>query len=183
MAGAIDHLKTLPADGALGRMEVELKAAPDKELRLSHVLDGLRDGFDYIIIDSPPALNLLATNAIAAADSLLISLQCELSSLSRLVELLEQVQRLRRRISKDIHICGLLLTMFSTDGNESLRIDHEIRRHFKQLLFKSVIPKSLGLRESAARGQPLLLRDLKSAGAVSYLNLAKELIHRKEKQP
>jgi len=151
---------------------------PGKEKILRNLLSDLKETYDYIIIDSPPSLGLLTVNAISAADYLLIPLQCEFFALEGIENLLKTFQSLKQHINPGVKIAGILLTMFEMGENISRRIGNEIRKNFKNMVFKTVIPRSIHLRESAVYGKPLLLKDVSSMGAQSYLKLAKEIIER-----
>ena len=174
----LEALNTLPSRIELARAEAELMPKPDKETILRNLLCDLKKTYDYIIIDSPPSLGLLTVNAISAADYLLIPLQCEFLALEGLEHLLKTVQSLKQYINPEVKIAGILLTMFEMGENISQRIGNEIRKHFKNMVFKTVIPRSIHLRDSAVYGKPLLLTDINSLGAQSYLKLAKEIIER-----
>ena len=134
--------------------------------------------YDYIIIDTSPALSLLTINAISAADSLLIPLQCEFYALEGVEHFLKTIEILKKQFNPGVKISGLLLTMLENGENISRCIGNEVRNHFKNMVFKTVIPRSVHLRESAVYGKPLLLKDISSIGAQSYLKLAKELLSR-----
>ena len=153
---------------------------PDKEIILRNFLRNLRSSYDYIVIDSPPTLSLLTVNAIAAADSLLIPLQCEFYALEGLRLFLKTAQALKKDFNPGIRISGILLTMFDNKEKISLQIGREARHHFKSRVFKTAIPRCTQLRESAAHSKPLLLKDINSTGAQSYLQLAQELMQREE---
>ena len=172
----LESLNTLPARIELMRAEAELMKKPYKEKILHKLLCGLKETYDYIIIDSSPSLSLLTVNAISAADSLLIPLQCEFYALEGVKHLLKAVQILKKHYNPKVKISGLLLTMFDGGENICRIIGNEVRNHFKQMVFNTVIPRSVHLREAAVYGRPLLLKDISSAGAQSYLKLAKELI-------
>jgi chromosome partitioning protein len=174
----LECLNTLPARIELMRAEAELMSKPDKELILNKLLSGLKKVYDYIIIDTSPALSLFTVNAISAADSLLIPLQCEFHALEGIEHFLETVEILKKQFNPGVKISGLLLTMFEKEENISRCIGREVRNHFKNMVFKTIIPRSVHLRESAVYGKPLLLKDISAIGAQSYLNLAKELLSR-----
>ena len=174
----LKSLKTLPSRSELLRAEAELMSQPGKEKILFNLLTDLKKTYDYIIIDSPPSLSLLTINAISAADSLLIPLQCEFYALEGIEHLLKTVQILKKHFNPKIKIIGVLLTMFKVDEKISQQIGIEARNYFKDMVFKTVIPRSRHLRESAVYGKPLLLNDIDSDGSQSYLELAKELIDR-----
>lgn len=178
----LEHLKTLPARSDLLRAEIELLSKPDKENILRNLLNDIKDNFDYIIIDSPPSLSLLTVNAISAADSLLIPLQCEFYAFEGIGHLLKTVNILKKHFNPGVKISGILLTMFEKGEKISRQIGNTARNQFKNKVFKTVIPRSIHLRESAIYGKPLLLKEISSRGAQSYLQLAKELMQRKERR-
>ena len=174
----LEFLRTLPARDELFRVEVELASIPEKEKILRNLLGDLKETYDYIIIDSPPSLGLLAINAMTAADSLLIPLQCEFFALEGLGQLIKSFQTIRKRFNTDIKIEGVLLTMFSRGEEISRQIAEDARNHFRDIVFKTVIPRCLHLREAASHGMPLLLQNIMSVGARSYLDLGKEIIYK-----
>ena len=172
----LDFLKILPASAELLRAESELMSRPDKEHALKNFISGLKDRYDYIVIDSPPSMSLLAVNALIAADSLLIPLQCEYYALEGMGHLLKSTQILKNKFNPEMKIAGILLTMFEGEEEVSRKIAEMARFHFKDKVFKTVIPRTVQLRESASHGKPLLLHDMRSSGAQSYLALAGEFI-------
>ncbi|MBU0986060.1 MAG: AAA family ATPase, partial [Proteobacteria bacterium] len=172
----IKSLKTLPARYELVRAESELRSKPGKEKILRNLMADLKKIYDYIIIDSPPSLCLLTVNALSAADSLLIPLQCEFYALEGIGYLLKAVQILKKHFNPGLRISGVLLTMFDEREKISRQIGKQVRNQFKDMVFQTVIPRSIHLKESAIYGRPLLLSDIGSIGAQSYLNLAKELL-------
>lgn len=174
----LESLNTLPARIELARVETELMPKPDKETILRNLLRDLKETYDYIIIDSPPSLGLLTVNAISAADYLLIPLQCEFLALEGIEYLLKTVQSVKQYNNPGVKIAGILLTMFAMGENISRQIGDEIRKHFKHMVFKTAIPRSIHLKESAVYRKPLLLTDIGSRGAQSYLKLAQEIIEK-----
>lgn len=169
-------LKTIPARIELHRVEVELKSKPGKEKILRDMLRDLKGRYDFIILDSPPSLNLLTVNALTAADSLLIPLQCEFFALEGLGYLLKTIQLIKKKFNPDIQIDGILLTMFEKGERASLQIVQDVKNNFKDMVFETVIPRNVHLKESPCRGRPLLVQNIMSAGAQSYLRLAREII-------
>ena len=167
----LDFLKMLPARIELFRVETELRVKRDKEKILRNLLNDIREKYDYIIIDSPPSLGLLTVNAIAAADSLLIPLQCEFYALEGISTLLKTIKILKRRFNPGVKIKGILLTMFESEEEICRQIAEAVRNHFKGLVLKTVIPRDVGLRESATYGGSLLLKDILAIGAQRYLCL------------
>ena len=174
----LEFLKTLPARIELFRVEVELTSRSGKEEVLRNLLRDLKDSYEYIIIDSPPSLSLLTVNAIIAADSLLIPLQCEFYALNGLGYLLKTIQILKKKFNPDIRIDGILLTMFENREKTSRQIAEEARNYFKDMVLETVIPRSMHLRESASQGRPLLVQNIMSIGSQRYLQLAQEVMSR-----
>jgi chromosome partitioning protein len=172
----LNTLKTLPATVELIRVETELRAKPENEKTLRNLLSHMKQDFDYIVIDSPPAINLLTVNAISAADALVIPMQCEFYALEGLPVLLQTVGIMKKFVNPELRIAGILLTMVDMLEGLCRRIYNEVRHHFKNKVFQTVIPRSLQLREAPVFRKPLLLRDIRSNGAQSYLQLAKELM-------
>lgn len=172
----MNKIKAIPARMKLVQAETELMNRPDKERLLFNLLNNLKEKFDYIIIDSPPSLSLLTVNAITAADSLLIPLQCEFFAVEGLTHLLKIFQVFQKRFNPHIKICGVLLTMFRSTETVSKRIVRDVRKHLKDMVFKTVIPRDIHLQESALYGKPLLFYNIKSVGAQCYFDLAKEIM-------
>ena len=175
----LNFLKTLPARMELFHTELELMSRPGKEKILRNLLSSLKEAYDYIIIDSPPSLSLLTVNAMTAADSLLIPLQCEFYALEGLGQLLQSIKILKKRFNPDVKIAGILLTMFAAEEKISRQIAKDARHRFRDMVFETVIPRNVHLRESASHGKPLLLHDIMSVGAWGYLGLAREIIDQK----
>ncbi len=172
------HLDLLPSNRDLLGAEVEMTDLVDREKLLSHGLEPLRDRYEYIFIDSPPSLGLLTLNTLAASDSILIPIQCEYYALEGLSQLLETVQLVQRRLNPSLEIEGVLLTMYSTRLNLSRQVAEEARKYFGSKVFQATIPRNVRLAEAPSFGKPIVVYDLMSAGAVSYLALAKELMVR-----
>ena len=177
----LESLKTLPARSDLLRAEAELMSKPGKEKILRNLLSEIKEAYDYIIIDTPPSLSLLTVNAISAADYLLIPLQCEFYALEGMEHLLKTVRIVKKHFNPGLKIAGVFLTMFEMGEKYSGRIGNAARNHFKNMVFKTVIPRSMQLRESPVHGKPLLLKDISSIAAQSYLQLANELMDRQER--
>jgi len=172
----------LPCNVELIGFEVEMMSAPDRETVLKKLLAPLKEQFDYILLDCPPSLSLLTINALTAADSLLIPLQCEYYALEGLGQLLQTVKRVKRSLNPGLSIAGILLTMFDRRTNLSHQVADEANSFFKDLVFKTTVPRNIRLGEAPSFGKPILLYDAASAGALSYVELAKELMnHSREK--
>jgi len=150
---------------------------PNREQVLKNLLSELKDSFDYIILDCPPSLSLLTVNAMTAADSMLIPLQCEFYALEGLGQLLQTIKRIKLGLNPDLRIAGILLTMFDKRTNLSHQVAEDAEKFFKDLVFKTIVPRNVRLGEAPSFGKPILLYDAASAGAQSYFNLAKEILN------
>ncbi len=173
----IASLKVLPSRVELIGFDVEMMSQPNRETALKRLLSPVKDLFDYIIIDCPPSLSLLTINAMTAADALLIPLQCEFYALEGLSQLIQTYQRIRRNLNPDLQISGILLTMFDRRTNLSHQVAEDAEAHFKDLVFKTIIPRNVRLGESPSFGKPILLYDAASIGSQSYLALAREIMN------
>jgi len=172
----LEYLKIIPSSIELFSAEAELMSRPGKEKALKNMLSGIRGKFEYIIIDSPPSLNLLTINAITAADFVLIPLQCEFYALEGLGSLLKTIQVFKKRFNADLCIAGILLTMFDSKEKVSRQIAENAKNYFGDMVFKAIIPRDAQLRESASHGKPLMLQDICSIGARCYIQLAEEIM-------
>jgi chromosome partitioning protein len=176
----LPKLDVLPATPDLAGAEVELVNEEGRELRLARAIQQVRDAYDYILIDCPPSLGLLTINMLAAADSILIPLQCEYFALEGLTQLLRTVQMVKDGLKPDLHVSSVLLTMYDSRLNLSRQVADDAREHFGELVFKTVIPRNIRLAEAPSFGKPILLYDITSVGASSYMAVAKELMERSE---
>jgi chromosome partitioning protein len=158
--------------------DVEMVSMEDKEFRLRKGLVNLREQYDYIFLDCPPTLSYLTVNALTAADAALIPLQCEYYALEGLSQLLDTVKAVRRALNPNLGLDGILLTMHDKRNNLSQQVVEEVRTHFEGKVFNTVIPRNVRLSEAPSHGKPILLYDILSAGAQSYLGLAKEILGR-----
>jgi chromosome partitioning protein len=174
----IETLKVIPARTELTGFEVEMMSRPRREQALKQLLAGLNGQFEYIIIDCPPSLSLLTVNALTAADAMLIPLQCEFYALEGLGQLLKTVRRIRAGLNPGLRIAGILLTMYDQRTNLSRQVADEAEKYFKNLVFKTVVPRNVRLGEAPSFGKPILLYDVTSTGARSYFKLAAEIIGR-----
>lgn len=166
----------LPADKNLAGAEVELVDAEGREYRLKTLLSGVKDRYDYIIIDCPPSLGLLTLNGLTAADSLLVPIQCEYFALEGVTELFDTLARLRRGLNPQLMIEGLLLTMYDERTNLSAAVAQDLRDFYGKQVLKTVIPRNVRLAEAPSYGKPIILYDIRSRGAESYIQLAKEIL-------
>ena len=176
----LGNLDVLPATPDLAGAEVELVTELGREMRLSRSLKDVRSEYDYILIDCPPSLGLLTINMLAAADSILIPLQCEYFALEGLTQLLRTVQMVREALKPDLAVGSVLLTMYDSRLNLSRQVADDAREHFGDIVFKTVIPINIRLAEAPSYGKPILLYDIASVGASSYMAVAKELMERSE---
>ncbi len=172
----ISTLKVIPSDIELIGFEVEMMSNPDREKTLKKLISGVNHEFDYIFLDCPPSLSLLTINALTAAHSVLIPLQAEYYALEGLGLLLNTVKRIKRNLNPDLRIAGILLTMFDKRTNLAYQVAEEAEKYFKDLVFKTMVPRNIRLSEAPSFGKPILLYDATSAGAQSYFDLAREII-------
>lgn len=172
----LPFLKLLPADKNLTGAEVELVELEKREYKLREMLRGIEDQYDFIIIDCPPSLGLLTLNALTAADSLLVPIQCEYFALEGVTELFDTLARIRRVLNPGLTIEGLLLTMYDERTNLSGAVAADLRDFYGQQVFETVIPRNVRLAEAPSYGKPIILYDIRSRGAESYLQLAKEIM-------
>ena len=156
--------------------EVEMVSMEEKEFRLRMGLQGLRDKYDYIFLDCPPSLGFLTVNALVASDSVLVPLQCEYYALEGLSQLLETVKAVKKGLNPSLEIERILLTMYDKRNNLSQQVAEDVFGHFKEKVFKTIIPRNVRLSEAPSHGKPILLYDIRSKGAQSYLALARELM-------
>lgn len=177
----LDNLYLAPADKNLAGAIIELIDMPEREYILKKQLDAVRTLYDYIIIDSPPAINLLTINGLVAADSVLVPIQCEYFALEGVSELLDTLIRIRRGFNPTLKIEGLLLTMFDDRTNLSQQVKDDLSNFFRDQVLTSIIPRNVRLAEAPSFGKPIILYDARSRGANSYLSLAKEILENEKK--
>jgi len=166
----------LPSDKNLAGIEIELADDPDRANVLKRLLDPIRDYFHYIIVDCPPSLGILTVNGLTAADSLLVPIQCEYFALEGVTELFETLARLKRELNPNLTIEGLLLTMYDERTNLSTAVAKDLRDFYGPQVLKTVIPRNVRLAEAPSFGKPIILYDIRSRGAESYIELAKEIL-------
>jgi len=176
---ALERLFVLPAHKNLVGVNFELVDANEREFRLRNALNTLREKFNFIVVDCPPALDLLTLNSLVAADSVLITMQAEYFALEGISELLDTIERIRGVLNPTLEIEGVLLTMFDERTNLAQQVTAELKRFFGEKVFSTTIPRNVRLAEAPSHGKPVLLYDEKSRGAESYLQLAKEIIARR----
>jgi chromosome partitioning protein len=178
----VPYLFLVPSSSDLSGAEIELVALDRREYRLKDALDGQLDGFDFVLIDCPPSLGLLTLNALIAADALLIPVQCEFYALEGLTALTRTVDRIRRALNPRLEIQGVVLTMADRRNNLSVLVDRDVRAHFGDAVYETVIPRNVRLSEAPSHGKPALLYDFHSAGAQAYVHLARELLARERRR-
>jgi chromosome partitioning protein len=176
----IENLFIAPSNRDLIGAELELVSTFARENKLKNTLKDVEADFDFILIDCPPSLNILTVNALTAADSLIIPVQCEFYALEGISELVHTIEMIQQNLNPDLKIGGIILTMFDSRNNLSHQVMEEVRNYFKEKVFNTVIPRNVKLSESPSHGMPIQLYDAKSKGAETYDNLAKEFINRSE---
>jgi chromosome partitioning protein len=175
----LEGLSLIPSHKNLIGANIELVAADEREFRLRKALHPIVDKFDFIVLDCPPALDLLTLNALVAADSVLIPMQAEYFAMEGISELLDTIERLRSSFNPALEIEGVLLTMLDDRTNLAQQVMQELRKHFTDKLLDTVIPRNVRLAEAPSYGKPALLYDVRSRGAESYIRLAKEIMERR----
>ncbi len=172
----IPMLKLIGANPDLFGAEVEMFSRKKKEYLLHNILSKFRDQYDYIFIDCPPSLGFLTLNALAAADTFLVPLQCEYLAMEGLTQLLNTVRLVKKGLNPSLMMIGILLTMFDRRNNLSHQVSKEVRHHFRGSVFQTIIPRNVSLGEATSYGKPIILYDIRSKGSQSYLELAREII-------
>jgi chromosome partitioning protein len=178
----VDGLDLIPSDKNLVGAAVELVSVEEREFKLRGLVAILRDKYEFILIDCPPALDLLTLNALAASDSVLIPIQCEYLALEGVSELLDTLMRLRRTINPTLAVEGILLTMYDDRTTLSKQVAADLRSFFGSQVFESVIPRNVRLAEAPSHGKPVMFYDMHSKGAEGYLLLGKEVIANAQKR-
>jgi chromosome partitioning protein len=173
---AVPRLDVVPSEADLAAAEVELTPVDDRELILRRALEDAASQYEFVLVDCPPALGLLTVNALVAAHSLLVPVQCEFYAMEGLGRLMQTVEMVRRSLNKALAIEGILLTLFDGRNNLHWQVAEEIRKHFPDSMFKTVIPRNIRLAEAPSHGAPVLMYDIASSGAQAYLSLAKEIL-------
>ena len=172
----IPQLDLLPANQDLVGIEVEFISLADREKRLRNLLRNLETAYEYILIDCPPSLGFLTVNAMVASDFLIVPLQCEYFAMEGLGHLLNTMGLIKARLNPTLTLGGILLTMYDSRNLLSRRVSEDVRGNFGNRVFKTVIPRNVRLSESPSHGLPIILYDIKSRGAISYMELAEEII-------
>ncbi len=176
----IENLSLMPSNIDLVGAEIEMLDRPEREKILKKMIFKLKDDYDYILIDCSPSLGLLTVNALTASNSVIIPVQCEYFALEGLGKLLNTIKIIQNNLNSDLEIEGFLLTMYDARLRLSNQVVDEVNKHFQQMVFKTIIQRNVKLSEAPSFGQPAILYDADSRGAVNYLNLAKELIEKVE---
>lgn len=182
MRTAVPGLSIVPSTLDLLGVEMEIAGAPDRVVRLRNALrEGNGAPYSYVLIDCPPSLNLLTLNSMAAADSVLVPLQCEFFALEGLSQLLQTVDQVRRTINPNLAIQGIVLTMFDGRNNLANQVVEDVRAHMGDKVYETVIPRNVRVSEAPSYGKPAILYDLKCSGSQAYLQLASEVIRRERR--
>lgn len=176
----IDNLTVIPSNIDLVGAEIEMLERPEREKILKNILGRVSGDFDYVIIDCSPSLGLLTVNALTAANSVIIPVQCEYFALEGLGKLLNTIKIIQNNLNPDLEIEGFLLTMYDSRLRLSNQVAEEVNKHFQQMVFQTIIQRNVKLSEAPSFGQPAILYDADSRGTVNYLNLAKELMEKQE---
>lgn len=172
----VDNLSVLPATIQLAGAEIELVPTISREVRLRRAVQPLRSQYDYIVIDCPPSLGLLTVNALTAADSVLIPIQCEYYALEGLSQLLNTIRLVQKHLNTSLEVEGVLLTMLDARTNLGLQVIEDVKKYFRDKVYQTVIPRNVRLSEAPSHGQPIIYYDAKSKGAETYMDLAKEVV-------
>ncbi|AVA23642.1 ParA family protein [Rhizobium sp. LEGMi198b] len=179
---AVPNLYIIPSTMDLLGIEMEIAQQSDRVFRLRRALNGAATAFSYILVDCPPSFNLLTMNAMAAAHSVLVPLQCEFFALEGLSQLLETVDQVRRTVNPLLDIQGIVLTMFDSRNNLAQQVVNDVRTHLGEKVYHTLIPRNVRVSEAPSYGKPAILYDLKCAGSQAYLQLASEVIQRERQR-
>ena len=174
------NLDLLPAHIDLVGAELELISQPNREFIMKRVLNKISYGYDFIIIDCAPSLGIVTTNALTSADSIIIPIQCEYFALEGLGKLLNTIKIVQSRLNKNLDIEGLLLTMYDTRLRLSNQVVEEVKTHFQEMVFDTIIQRNVRLGEAPSFGETIIMHDANSKGAINYLNLAREILQKNE---
>lgn len=180
ISDALENLSVLPSNVNLSGAEIELIGVDKREYILKKNLEKIRYNYDYIIIDCPPSLNILTVNALSAADSVLVPIQCEYYALEGLSQLVYTINLVKKRLNPNLTMEGVVFTMYDARTNLSLEVVENVKNNLKQNIYKTIIPRNIKLAEAPSRGMPINIYDPKSAGAESYKLLAEEVINHNE---
>jgi chromosome partitioning protein len=170
----------IPSQPALAGAEIELIGVEKREFVLRKSLQSVVDMFDYVLIDCPPSLNLITINALVASSSVIIPLQCEFLALEGLTDLIKNINQIKRVFNSSLKIQGIVLTMYDKRNNLSAMVENDVRQYFGDLVYQTLIPRSVRISEAPSHGKPILIYDFKSVGAQAYISLAKEVLKREK---
>ena len=177
-SSVMENLSVIPSNINLSGAEIELIGFENKEYLLKSKLDMIKDNYDYIIIDCPPSLNLLTINAMTAADSVIVPIQCEYYALEGLSQLIHTINLIQDRLNKNLEIDGIVFTMYDSRTNLSTEVVENVKENIHLHIYKTLIPRNVRLAEAPSYGIPIHMYDGKSAGAIAYKNLAQEVIEK-----
>ncbi len=177
----VERLDLIPSHIDLVGAEIEMTNMPEREQILKSVISKIDDKYDFILVDCSPSLGLITLNALTASDSVLIPVQCEYFALEGLGKLLNTIKIVQNRLNTSLEIEGFLLTMYDSRLRLSNQVVEEVKKHFQQMVFETIIQRNIKLSEAPSFGKPVLLYDINSTGAVNYLNLARELLQKHDK--
>ena len=174
----IENLDVLPSNINLSAAEIELIGVEDKEYIIKNAMESIKEVYDFVIIDCPPALSMLTINAMTTANSVLVPIQCEYYALEGLSQLIHTINLVQERLNPDLYIEGVVFTMYDARTNLSLQVVENVKDNLEQTIYKTIIPRNIRLAEAPSYGMPINMYDPKSAGAESYIMLAEEVIHK-----
>ena len=178
----IEHQSLIPSNVNLAGAEIELIGIEEKEYILKKETEKIKDQYDFVIVDCPPSLNMLTVNALTAADTVLVPIQCEYYALEGLSQLIRTIELVQTRLNPDLEIEGVVLTMYDARTTLSLQVVENVKGYLHQNIYKTIIPRNVRLAEAPSHGLPINLYDTKSAGAESYRLLAQEVLHKGEEE-
>lgn len=176
----MENLDLVPSHIDLVGAEIEMLNVPEREFRLKKVVEQIRDDYDYVLIDCSPSLGLITVNALTASDSVILPVQCEYFALEGLGKLLNTIKIIQNRLNPELEIEGFLLTMYDARLRLSNQVVEEVKRHFQDMVFDTIIQRNIKLSEAPSFGKPAVMYDAESKGAVNYLNLARELLQKND---
>ncbi|MCG0275102.1 MAG: AAA family ATPase [Thermosediminibacteraceae bacterium] len=171
-----ENLYLLPSNIQLAGAEIELVMAISREYKLKNALEEIREEYDFILIDCPPSLGLLTLNALTAADTVLVPIQCEYYALEGLGQLMNTISLVKKHLNKQLEVEGVLLTMFDARTNLSIQVVDEVKKFFRDKVYRTIIPRNVRLSEAPSHGKPIIVYDSRSKGAEVYMELAKEVL-------
>lgn len=174
----IPHLHLISSNMDLAAVDIELLQAREREFILQTKLEKYKSEYDYIIIDCPPSLGLLTVNALTASSHIIVPMQCEYYALEGISHIMQIIQRVQSGLNPHLQLLGILLTMYDKRSSLNQQIANDIRFHFQQKVFSSVIPRNVKIAEAPSHGKPIILYDVRSTGAISYMDATKELLQR-----